>query len=104
MICYEPYDMAFRRQAVDKFAEVMKAKLERDVYKGSWDGCSTEYLTCRAVDEMTELAKAIDSNLSKKEVTKEAADVANFVMMIADNYMQEIKPSPQPGDEPGQQE
>jgi hypothetical protein len=61
----------------------MRAKLEANEHKGSWRRTPT-YLLMRGLrDELEELADALIAN-TPEAVVKEAADVANFALMIAD--------------------
>lgn len=79
-----------RGMAVDWFAVQMKAKLSepRNVAKGLWDECPDVFLLHRLRMELRELevrmAEYTDPEQSQ-EIIREAADVANFAMMIADN-------------------
>lgn len=88
-------------ESLHAFQRIMWDKLHANRHKGSWSVHSTSYLLRRAKEEVMELEKALadfsvlaltlrDKNspelrLAAEQVTKEAADVANFVMMIADN-------------------
>ena len=84
-------------EALHSFQRIMWDKLKANTHKGSWHVNSPEYLLKRLREEVDELEKAIlrpvrpadasgpfsiDGNA--EEVAKEAADVANFAMMIAD--------------------
>jgi NTP pyrophosphatase (non-canonical NTP hydrolase) len=84
----------------------MLAKLNqtKNAGKGSWLNCKKRYLLWRMVQESYELARALFSlyfaerkfmknpstgnrdmrNLARHNVADEAADVANFAMMLAD--------------------
>ena len=70
------------RKALRMFAEKQEAILKENDYKNGWDNCSDRYLIVRALAEMAELHKAI---LSGGDIVRECCDVANFMMMIADN-------------------
>ena len=86
------------RKCVEKFAELMEKKLEKNDYKGGWSGEDIDYLFRRLGGEASELKMAIDllSYCSSKQcshamikecenhVREECADVANFAMMIAE--------------------
>lgn len=72
-------------RAVVEFGAVMIAKLDKNAHKGHWSTCSVYYLLDRLNQERHELVLAVDSNDAEK-IRDEAADVANFAMMIADNY------------------
>ena len=71
---------------VIKFASIMQDKLDENDHKDHWSGRTMQYLFTRLSQEMKELSRANKKKLSPDEVDREAADVANFAMMIADNY------------------
>ena len=86
------------RREVRWFARQMEAKLQKHDDRGGWDSCSADYLLRRIADERGELGRQL-RKLARKiakggtvtraegaEVIAEAADVANFAMMIADNW------------------
>lgn len=73
------------RDSVQWFAQIMESKLQENDDKGGWDGCDLQYLSMRLTQERKELASAIKSG-DKEKIIKECADVANFCMMIADNF------------------
>ncbi|WP_134705152.1 hypothetical protein [Ammoniphilus sp. YIM 78166] len=83
------------RQVLEWFAEEMEKKLQENDHKAHWSEADGDYLISRMEQEMDELMKAmIDvqfGNGDPIQVIKEAADVANFAMMIADN-MREDQP------------
>ena len=72
--------------AVGRMADAMLAKLRRHADKGGWNGMAHLELAGRLNDEVGELLGAIVSGDSPEHVLEEAADVANFAMMLADNY------------------
>jgi len=73
------------RAQVEWFAELMEKQLSKNDYKGGWEvsNCSLEYLYLRLMEELGELA-SIRAGSANGDTVKEAADVANFAMMIAD--------------------
>lgn len=77
------------RSIVEKFSEVMLRKLNENDDKGGWEECSYEYLIKRLGEEVAELAAITPMGFGKSDrhrmLAEEAADVANFAMMIADN-------------------
>jgi len=95
---------------VGKFAAAMIEKLEENNYKGGWSTTTVNYLVGRARQELGEVVRAIDrlrpepSIVALKAVVWECADVANFMMMLADvcgglELFQSAIPDPrQPGD------
>jgi NTP pyrophosphatase (non-canonical NTP hydrolase) len=78
--------------AVDLFSGDMKRKLRANVHKKHWDEVSFQYLLMRLKEEIKELEEVIDSDYldTFARVIDEAADVANFAMMIADRARREI--------------
>lgn len=68
------------RSEVAEFAQAMEARLRKNDWKGHWRHCTGAYLFNRMRGEITELSKA-----PPEDRLAEAADVANFAMMIADN-------------------
>jgi len=69
------------RPEVLAFASVMESKLRANDHKAHWRECSLDYLLTRLEQEALELREAINCG---EGVISEAADVANFAMMIAD--------------------
>lgn len=90
------------RPEVAAFAQALEAQLRANDHKSGWKGDSVSSLMERLKEEVDELVKALCSHLieygrakrgteepllfadTEFEVLKEAADVANFAMMIAD--------------------
>lgn len=66
------------------FAGKMAQKLRENDHKGSWAGLDNNYLEQRLYQEFIELTEAITKG-NPDEIIAEAADVANFALMIADN-------------------
>ena len=66
------------------FAWRMAAKLDANAHKGSWRELSPFFLLHRLRQETAELARALHSGAAREAIIDEAADVANFAMMIAD--------------------
>lgn len=69
------------RTSVQRFAEQMELALRRNSHKDGWSRCSSRYLFRRMREEIEELSRAKPQTIAK---VQEAADVANFAMMIAD--------------------
>lgn len=85
-------------QAVDDFAEDMKRKLRtRWARYDGWDRTSARQLVERIDEERYELQSALESTIdgdmrSKlQNIIDEAADVANFAMMIADKARKQLR-------------
>lgn len=75
------------RREVQMFAEDMERKLEaNDDKKGGWDDCEVGWLLRRLGHEVGELRRALKKRKPWRTVAGEAADVANFAMMISQNY------------------
>lgn len=84
------------RKEIQWFAEKMEVKLKKNDFKPGWRGCSFDYLKRRVGDEVKEMVREAteigsrvfwDRKVSEEMVEKfvnECADVANFMMMLAD--------------------
>lgn len=86
------------RQSVKRFAARMEQQLEahdRERGRYGWHREGVVFLMRRLQDEVAELVQAMyhvpypydawDSERIRRRIANEAADVANFAMMIADN-------------------
>jgi NTP pyrophosphatase (non-canonical NTP hydrolase) len=71
------------RAEVEWFATAMERKLRANDHKRHWHNLSMQHLSARLTQERKELYAAIASHDADK-VLEEAADVANFAMMVAD--------------------
>ena len=71
------------------FLSHMMERLRLNDHKGHWKDTPIQRLLLHEKDEMRELEDAIRTGNSYEEVLSEAADVANMVMMVADNYKKE---------------
>ena len=89
MLCAVGVDMErpedIEYTAVKRFTRVMRQKLEENRDKGGWQSIGKGQLLCRLDEEVEELKQAIRQR-RRHDVTREAADVANFAMFIADNF------------------
>lgn len=83
------------RESVKKFAELMEQTLQENDHKGGWEQEDFDYLFDRLTQERRELRSMfyrpcsmwdlqLRPSKSKEQAIKEAIDVANFCMMIAD--------------------
>ena len=88
------------RGSVRNFASLMEQVLQENDWKGGWGGLTSGYLLRRLSQELRELRKAVKTcslmrehpwnrtneayDEAKQMVAREAADVANFSMMIAE--------------------
>lgn len=67
------------------FTDAMQYKLHVNRNKGKWEGAKLEDLFELLLREVGELKNEInDPNPNQVAITFEAADIANFAMMIAD--------------------
>lgn len=73
------------RPEVAEFAKRMEQILRANDHKGGWRLMSLEALFNRAVEELDELQRDITFTRDPEQIAKEAVDVANFMLMIADN-------------------
>jgi len=77
------------RRSVQWFAVEMEKKLQENDHKGGWADEDDSYLIGRLQDEVVELKNSLRMFPTKDQAertVKEAADVANFAMMIAEQY------------------
>ena len=72
------------REELQWFSQKMERELRENDHKGGWQGCSDWFLFQRLLEEAGELA-AVLSGAREGNAISEAADIANFAMMIADN-------------------
>ena len=75
---------------VEKFSQAMFKKLLDNRHKGDWSACDYAYLLRRLREETEELRFRLlglirSQATTPEQILSEAADVANFAMMIADN-------------------
>lgn len=70
--------------ALNDFTTHMRHKLLMTRHRSHWSKAEQLFLLSRAREELDELEEALDSE-TRKSVVREAADAANFCMMIADN-------------------
>ena len=78
------------REPVRWFSERMEEKLQKNDHKSHWSNCDFPYLDKRLDEEIQELKTARSllypvTAETVQAVISEAADVANFAFMIADN-------------------
>ena len=78
------------------FAEQMELRLRANDWKGGWHNERLGTLCAMLRIELSELARFLfpRRELELERITSEAADVANFVMMIADNARREASQAP----------
>ena len=70
------------RKEVRLFAEAMERRLQANDHKPGWKGEAPDALLDRVDDELLELHMAVAAG--RGAILLEAADVANFLMMVAD--------------------
>lgn len=78
------------RKPLREFAEEMERRLRANDHKNGWECCSRSYLRGRLLDELGELMDALEAN-DGRAVTHEAADVANFAMMLASTEAADVE-------------
>ncbi len=73
------------RPEVARFAEEMEKQLQANEHKGGWKNCDEDFL----FDELSKNHSVLDFALANgdiPEILRRAANIANFSMMIADNW------------------
>jgi NTP pyrophosphatase (non-canonical NTP hydrolase) len=92
------------RKKVAWFSELMEKELVENIYKGGWDDANLLWLQARLSEELGELSRLLvrfhwptggvisgENTTVKRRAIEEAADVANFAMMIADILQTELR-------------
>lgn len=97
------------REPLRAFAEQCEVQLRANDHKGGWENEASDWLLGRLKEEVDELEEIMSLRLATPAaIAREAADVGNFAMMIADNagglavraHQEAQKTS---GDEPGKE-
>jgi hypothetical protein len=85
------------REPLAWFSQRMEEKLQANDHKGHWSNCTMTYLRNRINEELKELELALNgdhplgyTSAEAHRIVLEAADVANFALMIADNVRSKI--------------
>lgn len=81
------------RHELKVFASAMEHKLTLNDHKGGWEERSFPYLFARLRDEVNELEQALNEG-DWMAILFEAADVANYAMMIAWNALRGVSRDP----------
>ncbi len=88
------------RNEIMQFAEEMEIKLRENDHKGGWEHCNYSSLIEKLEQEIQEIKELFTCKecsadtpypSSYLELIREAADVANYAMMIADNAKREYQ-------------
>lgn len=80
------------QQSTRWFCGEMRKKLRENEHKRGWDDCSIHYLIGRLHQEIYELHNEIFAQKKDSiKIVREAADVANFCMMIAEKFKHKPK-------------
>ena len=72
------------RPEVQKFAEEMERQLRANEHKGGWGHCRASYLKDKLNKNLGRLCVTHPNN--REEISRRCANIANFAMMIADNF------------------
>lgn len=84
------------RPEVQKFAEEMEKQLRANEHKGGWEDCDSGFLMSELEKNFNALWRLQPSD--KAGILRRATNIANFAMMIADNWGGEFsqkKPEPE---------
>lgn len=92
--------MKFGNKELLAFTRIMDTKLQENQHKGHWRDrpeMTPNILFDRLIDEVWELRKELIAikygKTDGKKISREAADVANFAMMISDVCSTIVQPS-----------
>jgi hypothetical protein len=82
-------------EALFKFTQVMEEKLRENMHRGDWSGMRTGWLMGRADSCIQDLKTTLcNADATGGDVARQAADVANYMLMIADNESKKRKEAP----------
>ncbi len=81
------------RRELEIFSGIMELKLGLNDHKGGWENVGLEDLMEKLKGEVNELADAMERE-PDMNILFEAADVANYAMMIAWNVMKQAAAKP----------
>jgi len=70
------------RPEVKRFAEEMERQLRNNDHKGGWENCDRTFL----LNELVKNYKALLATGKKENILRRCVNIANFAMMIADNW------------------
>lgn len=78
------------RPEMERFTRIQEIILRKNDHKSHWKNYSLKWLLRRLKTEVRELERAINkiTKDTGPDVDSECADVANFAMMISDNFNQ----------------
>lgn len=84
--------MALTYQAhVNRFGKIMVAKLKENEHKAGWSQMTPDYLMQRMAGEVYELTRELMRRpRNPEQIAREAADVANFAMMVAEAVQPDV--------------
>lgn len=88
--------LTYLRPEVLRFAQAMEEELRRNDHKGGWKNMTDVSLILRIQEECDELKMVTWNDRPAREILSEAADVANFAMMLADNAGMMAVPTVEP--------
>lgn len=76
-------------ESLGNFVFWMGRKLALNSHKNGWRDSTSKALVTRLRQELAELVVAIETKQPYEVIAQEAADVANFAMMIQDNFWED---------------
>jgi hypothetical protein len=76
---------------IRRFIDAMVYKLEKNAHKGRWEGLSIEQAFDLLKREVQELDVEVHGTRNMIKTTLEAADVANFALMVAAIAMERVR-------------
>ena len=84
------------REALRFFAQEMEKELKNNEFRGDWRECGPSDMMARLWDEMYDLddqvEKVCEGKGDRMAVLKEAVDVANYAMFVADVCLASMGP------------
>ena len=84
--------------SIRRLAKEMEKQLAANAHKGHWRDCNPDFLFGELQTHVDELRKRYHMGTPPGTIWHEAADVANFLMMLADNFQKDEPPVKPPED------
>ena len=82
------------RSEVQRFAKEMEKQLQANEHKGGWEDCDSGFLMSELEKNFNALWRLQPSD--KAGILRRATNIANFAMMIADNWGGLMQKNPEP--------
>lgn len=72
------------KEKIQAFEDLMLERMEMHLDRPLWDDQKPAYFAIKAMENLGEISRSLTQTGSKMRIIYAAADVANFMMMLAD--------------------